>query len=255
MSGNSGDSRTKTSAGNDGQRPDQAETGSDSGSCRKETASGKHSAPDSCRPLQNLAGRSSMLRLADFLFEAGMLRKTPRSGYQFLGSGKENVAEHSFRAALIAFVLAELAGANAERAAVLCLVHDFHEARTGDFNYVNSIYNSSRQRLAMEHAVAGTGLEQRLLSLWDEQDSEESPESRCAADADQIDLILNLVEEKNLGNPYADKWLTAALARVRTIEGQKLAKHIVACDHSDWWFLGPDKKWWVDKGRSGQGED
>ena len=34
----------------------------------------------------------TLRRLADFVFELGMLRKTPRTGYQFLGSGAENVA-------------------------------------------------------------------------------------------------------------------------------------------------------------------
>jgi len=34
--------------------------------------------------------------IADFLFEVGMLSRTPRSGYQFLGSGRESVAEHIF---------------------------------------------------------------------------------------------------------------------------------------------------------------
>jgi putative hydrolase of HD superfamily len=28
-----------------------------------------------------------MSEIADFLFEVGMLKKTPRSGFQFLGSG------------------------------------------------------------------------------------------------------------------------------------------------------------------------
>ena len=118
-----------------------------------------------CDPLLNREQRSPMARLADFLFEAGMLRKTPRSGYQFLGSGSENVAEHSFRAALIGYVLADMAGAAPERTAMLCLIHDFHEARTGDFNYVNSIYNTSKPRLAMRHALKGTGLSKRLLAL------------------------------------------------------------------------------------------
>ncbi|MDL2216963.1 HD domain-containing protein, partial [Desulfovibrio sp. OttesenSCG-928-M14] len=177
------------------------------------------------------------------------LRKTPRSGYQFLGSGAENVAEHSFRAALVAFVLAELTGANAERAAMLCLIHDFHEARTGDFNYVNSMYNSSRQREAMSHAVRGTGLGKRLMDLWDEQDAERSPESLLAKDADQIDLILNLVEERNLGNPYAAKWLEAAEKRLVSDAGRELARVVIESDHTDWWFLGPDSDWWVSRGQ------
>ena len=82
------------------------------------TEAGKPDEPGSgktsCDPLRNLSGRPRMARLADFLFEAGMLRKTPRTGYQFLGSGRENVAEHSFRTALIGYSLARMAGADAE---------------------------------------------------------------------------------------------------------------------------------------------
>ena len=33
-----------------------------------------------------------MKRIANFLFEAGMLKRTPRTGFQFLGSGAESVA-------------------------------------------------------------------------------------------------------------------------------------------------------------------
>lgn len=190
-----------------------------------------------------------MRRIADFLFEAGMLRKTPRTGYQFLGSGAENVAEHSFRTALIGYALAELAGADAEHTAMLCLIHDFHEARTGDFNYVNSIYNVSRHRSAMRDAAKGTGLSKKLMALWDEQDKEESPEARLAGDADQLDLLMNLVEERNLGNPYAAKWIEAAVQRVHSEQGRELAEHIVESDHTDWWFGGPDKGWWIDKGK------
>ena len=205
--------------------------------------------PAPCDPLRNFGERPRLERLADFHFEAGMLRKTPRTGYQFLGSGGENVAEHSFRSALVGYALAQMAGANAEHTAALCLIHDFHEARTGDFNYVNSIYNTSRQRLAMQHAVKGSGLSGPLLALWDEQDQEETQEALLARDADQIDLILNLVEERNLGNPYAEKWLEAAVKRVGSDVGRELADAIVKSDHTDWWFKGPDADWWVKKGK------
>ena len=80
-------------------------------------------------------------RLADFCNEVGMLRHTPRNGYAFLGSGRENVAEHSYRVSVLGYALARLAGADPARVAFLCLFHDLHEARTGDFNYVNHRYN------------------------------------------------------------------------------------------------------------------
>jgi putative hydrolase of HD superfamily len=48
-------------------------------------------------------------RIADFLFEVGMLKRTPRTGWQFLaGAEQESVADHSFRVALIAIVLSRM---------------------------------------------------------------------------------------------------------------------------------------------------
>ena len=44
-----------------------------------------------------------MKRIANFLFEAGMLKRTPRTGFQFLGSGAESVAEHIFRTVYIGY--------------------------------------------------------------------------------------------------------------------------------------------------------
>ena len=92
-------------------------------------------------------------RLADFCNEVGMLRHTPRSGYAFLGSGRENVAEHSYRVSVLGYALARLAGADPARVTFLCLFHDLHEARTGDFNYVNHRYNQCRARQALEDAT------------------------------------------------------------------------------------------------------
>ena len=186
-------------------------------------------------------------RLADFIFEAGMLRKTPRTGYQFLGSGKENVAEHSFRTAIIGYILGHIAGCSGEHVAMLCLFHDFHEARTGDFNYVNSIYNTSKGRQAMEHATLNTGLAEKILPLWDEQEKRQTKEAMLAKDADHLDLIANLVEEKALGNAYADKWLKAAMQRLCTPEGRTLAASIEAGDHTDWWFKEQAEDWWIHK--------
>ncbi len=195
----------------------------------------------------DMDGRDRLTRLADFLFECGMLRKTPRTGYQFLGTGSENVAEHSFRTAVIGHVLAKMAGADVARTTYMCLFHDLHEARTGDFNYVNHIYNSSARTKALEHACKGTGLEEDVLGYWKELEETTTLEARLAQDADQLDFILNLKEEADLGNRYALKWLETAVRRVRTEWGIELARTIASTDHKDWWFLGPDRVWWERK--------
>jgi len=197
--------------------------------------------------MSRLKKRSRLTRIVDFINECGMLRRTPRSGYQFLGTGQENVAEHSFRTAAIGFVLGQMAGVNAERTAMMCLFHDLHEARTGDFNYVGRIYNSSKRTQALADSLAGTGLGEAIMPLWEELEETKSPEAMLAQDADQLDLIANLKEQSDLGNKYADKWLEAAVQRVRTPEGKELAATIMETDHTDWWFLGPDESWWTRK--------
>ena len=183
-------------------------------------------------------------RLADFIFELGMLRRTPRTGYQFLGSGAENVAEHSFRTTMIGYILARVAGADVARTVFLCLFHDVHEARIGDFNYVNRIYNTSDPVLAFTHALEGTGLRAEVLELWHDLEAGETVEAKLAQDADQLDFIANLKEELDLGNPYAAKWLEHALPRLRTEIAHEFAQSLLATDQSAWWFTRPDESWW-----------
>lgn len=175
-------------------------------------------------------------RLAEFIFEAGQLRHTPRSGYEFLGSGKESVAEHSFRTAIIGYALARRAGADPCRTAMLCLFHDVPEARTADMNYVNKRYVQVDDRRAMEDACTGTGLEDDLLPLFEELAQKESLEAQLAHDADQLDLIFNLRREQDLGNPYATAWLENVNARLKSPQGKELAKAAAETDHTDWWL-------------------
>ena len=186
-------------------------------------------------------------RLIDLIHEAGMLRHTPRSGYAFLGTGSESVAEHSYRMSVIGLVLARLAGADAGRVLELCLFHDLHEARTGDFNYVNHRYDTCRAREALADAVEGTGLEDELLSVHDEFEARETLEARLARDADQLALICNLKAELDRGNAFAAQWLESAVQRLRTPWAKELAEEALAADHNRWWYGRVDKQWWVER--------
>ncbi len=200
-----------------------------------------------CDPLANFQNRSRLERLVDFINEVGMLRHTPRTGYQFLGTGKENVAEHSHRVAVIGFVLAKMSGADIARTVFLCLFHDLAESRTGDFNYVNRIYNTANARLALTHATEGTGLQEDILDFWDDLESYASKESLVAHDADQLDLIFNLIRESENGNKFADKWLKNSLQRLRTPEAKELASIAIETPTHYWWYNGPSDNWWENK--------
>lgn len=192
----------------------------------------------SASPSASSFSGARLARLCDFLFEAGMLRKTPRTGYQFLGSGGENVAEHSCRVCMTGLVLAEMAGldeAARNRVVLLCLFHDFHEARTGDCNYVSKRYVRPDERAALRDALEGTGLGGIVLPLREEFEARETTEARIARDADQLDLMLNLREEEERGNPEASLWLDAVTERLLTPEGKALASVIRTHNHTTWW--------------------
>lgn len=190
-----------------------------------------------------------MKNIANFLFEAGMLKRTPRTGYQFLGSGAESVAEHIFRTVYIGYALGRMsANANVDRIVKMCMFHDLPEARTGDQNYVNKKYVDVNIRKAVEDMATPLpfGAEiQELILEFEEGDTEEA---RLARDADQLELILALKEYKDLGNTYAEEWLEFSLKRLLTGTAQELAKTILETDSSLWWFS--DKgEWWVRGGK------
>jgi 5'-deoxynucleotidase YfbR-like HD superfamily hydrolase len=60
--------------------------------------------------------------LTGFLYEIGLLKRYPRTGWSLAGVPEpESVAGHSFRASVVASVLAALEGADPQRAAFLAL--------------------------------------------------------------------------------------------------------------------------------------
>lgn len=193
-------------------------------------------------------------RMVDFFHEVGMLRHTPRTGYAFLGTGKENVAEHSYRVSVMGYVLARMSGVDPARVTYLCLFHDLPEARTGDLNYVNHRYVACRARAALQDCLAGTGLEDDVLPLWDELEAGDSREAVLAHDADQLDLICNLKVELDKGNAFAAEWLESALQRLRSPAAQQVAQAVLRGDHNRWWYGGVDKQWWIRRGRNASEE-
>ena len=76
-----------------------------------------------------------------YLFELGQLKRVKRSGWWLTGvRDPESVAEHSYRTAVIAAVLAQLEGADAGKAALLALFHDSGETRVNDLHHLGKSY-------------------------------------------------------------------------------------------------------------------
>lgn len=192
-----------------------------------------------------------MKNIANFLFEVGMLKRTPRTGFQFLGSGAQSVAEHSFRTAMIGYALAQIDGkADVARVLQLCLFHDIPEARTGDLNYVNKKYVQVDEQKAVDDLADQLPFGDDYRDTLTEFAARESYESLLAHDADQLEMVLSLKEHKDLGNRYADEWYPFSRLRLKTDIAKELAATIWETDSSKWWF-DEDHQWWVN-GRNGK---
>jgi putative hydrolase of HD superfamily len=178
-----------------------------------------------------------MKNIANLLFKANILKKIPRSGFHFLGAGKESVAEHSFGTAFIAFVMAQMEPeTDAYRLIAMCLVHDLPEAKTGDLNYVQKKYVTANENKAIQQIVNSLPFGANLSELMAEFNERRTMESKLAHDADQLALILDLKTLSDIGYKPPQKWLPFALNRLETKTGREMAQSILETEWDEWWL-------------------
>ena len=134
-----------------------------------------------------------MKSIANLLFEARILKGIPRSGFNFLGSGSESVADHCFMTAFIGYVLSHVVPeADALRLLQMCLIHDLTEARIGDLNYVQKKYLAADESRAVKDLTASLPFGKAVADLIEEFNAAKTLEAQLAHDADQLSLVLEL---------------------------------------------------------------
>lgn len=176
--------------------------------------------------------------VARFLFEAGTLKQTKRTGWWMAGvRDPESVAEHSWRTALLATIIAKLEGADPARAAFLAVWHDSQETRTGDVNHLGKKYAPQADpRAVTEDQVAGMPevLASAVRELVAEYEAKESPEAVCARDADKLECMIQGVEYKAQGYENAQRWIDNSRSRLTTRSANELADAVLATGSLDW---------------------
>ncbi|CAM5300549.1 HD domain-containing protein [Kitasatospora aureofaciens] len=176
--------------------------------------------------------------VARFLFEAGTLKHTKRTGWWMAGvRDPESVAEHSWRTALLASLIAKLEGADPAQAAFLAVWHDVAETRTGDVNYVGKKYATSADPNAVAaDQVAGMPevLASAVRDVIAEYEGKETVEAICARDADKLECLIQGVEYRAQGYVNAQRWIDNSRGRLTTKTANALADEILATDSLDW---------------------
>ncbi|WP_329547976.1 HD domain-containing protein [Streptomyces sp. NBC_01356] len=177
--------------------------------------------------------------VANFLYEAGTLKNTARTGWWMAGvQHAESVAEHSWRTALIATIIAKLEGADPARAAFLAVWHDSQETRTGDVNHLGKKYTVGEPDPRDITADQVTGMPELLAEavrdLVAEYEAKESPEAICARDADKLECMIQGIEYRDRGYANAQRWIDNSRGRIVTKTGQALADAVLETGSLEW---------------------
>jgi putative hydrolase of HD superfamily len=187
--------------------------------------------------------------ITNLIYEASVVKRLLRTGWQILGDNEEGVGEHTFMTAVIAYFLARsmqekskglrmanpstLLRVNMEKVMIMSVFHDFHEARTGDLDKIAKFYMTRDQNRANRDIFKGA--DDGLLALLDEYEERKSLEARLVYEANVIAFLVELKLLIEKGNTHAGEWLDANLKRLRIPEAVTLAKDLANTSSQDWW--------------------
>lgn len=180
------------------------------------------------------------------LHTAEKLKDTTRHCYTS-GGRHESVAEHSWRASLMAFLLRdEFPDADMDKVSRMCLIHDLGECFTGDIpSFLKSGGDEERERSALETWVASlpAPYSVELKTLYAEMDALETDEARLYKALDKLEAVIQhnesdiatwLPREYELNLTYADENVAFSdyLKRLREEIRRETRDKIAAAEHN-----------------------
>ncbi len=175
--------------------------------------------------------------IADFFFEVGMLAKTPRSGFHFLGTGEQSVAEHVNRVCFIAYALAQMDDdVDVLKVLKMALFHDISETRISDLNHIHQKYVERKEHSAVKDISDSIPFGDDVFGTLNEYEKRESKEALIVKDSDTLEWVLALKEQIDTGNTRAIEWAKIGIDRLKTEPGKAMALAIMSTDSNNWWF-------------------
>lgn len=172
-----------------------------------------------------------MKDLLNFLVEAGKLKKMPRMGWVLRGiKNPETIADHTFRTALMAWILAEKKKLNIVKVLKMTLIHDLCEVYAGDttpFDLIlqkkkgKKIYNEwprlskkekekfslnkyKKEDKALRKLVSKLSLpsKKEIIGLWNEYEKGSTHEGRFVRQLDRVENLLQALEYWEKGKKF-----------------------------------------------------
>ncbi len=129
----------------------------------------------------------------EILHVAERLKDTPRHCTTTKGR-TESVAEHSWRLALMAFLLREeFPALDTDKVVQMCLIHDLGECFTGDiptFRKTDADRRTEDTLLEGWVAALPAALAERMAALYEEMEAQQSGEARLYKALDKLEALI-----------------------------------------------------------------
>ena len=174
----------------------------------------------------------TLKEIIEFSKAAGKLKKVRRTGWGMRVGIKdaESVADHTYRAALMAMVVADARGLDTEKVVRMALMHDLGETIIGDWDALQTKLDGrveEKQKKENEAfrkilSMLPKELEQKYVELWEELVAGETEESKLFKQADRLETILQALEYEKEG--YGKERFEAFWGARRSVKDHDLVK-------------------------------
>ncbi len=146
-----------------------------------------------------------MDNLLGFIHTSGQLKKRKRNGWLIKDVNPqhtESIADHIFRTTLLSFVLSKHQDGDldTDKCIKLALIHDLPEAICGDITPHDDVSHADKVTQETKAMTELTRLlnDSELHALWQEYESQASPEARFVKQIDKLETLIQAVEYSKL---------------------------------------------------------
>lgn len=180
------------------------------------------------------------VNLVNLIAEAGMLKRVRRSGWWVLGiKDSETVADHSFRCAVIGYIIAKMEKVPPYKVLLMTLFNDMHEARINDLHKMSQRYIKLQEAedMAFKEQISNLpkSMKNELKGMHEEYRKQGSMESIIARDADILECLVQAKEYKEYGFKEAFRFMKKAPRFLRTKSAKRLWALAKGMNLNKWW--------------------
>ncbi len=183
---------------------------------------------------------SDKKELTKLLFELGQMWRVKHCGWTVAGvSNPESIAEHSHRAAQIAFILAKMEKADPFKTSFMVLIHDNGEARINDAHRIVTRYidtdKGEREAALDQFKRLPDDIEKDFREIYEEFEERKTIEAQCAKDADYLEQAIAAKEYVDIGYKGCMDWIINIKKALMTDSAKELLEEIESMDRNEWY--------------------